>query len=95
MQTVQAVRKLIDAADAILDKPIDVVTEKAYTPPTGDKRTYVSLATYCWPANPDHLLHPVGPWECTDGHAFPGVRLSFRWFVVQTAPHPAHLCDIR
>lgn len=74
MQTAEAVESLIRQANDFVERPIEIITEKAFVPPDGDKRSFVSLATYCWPSNPEHLENPKGPWECRDGSAFTGVR---------------------
>eukprot|EP00892_Ulva_mutabilis_P012789 jgi/Ulvmu1/9883/UM057_0039.1 len=71
-QTVTVVKRLMAFADIKLAEPLEVIPDKSFMPANGDKRTYVSLATYCWPANPDDLENPVGPWECKDGLPFPG-----------------------
>ena len=73
VQTNTVVNRLLMFADIRMEDPIEVISNKSYTPANGDKRTYVSLATYCWPSNPDDLENPVGPWECKDGLPFPGV----------------------
>ena len=74
VQTVAVVRALLKAADIEMLEPLELIPDKPFTPANGDKRTYVSLATYCWPSNPDDLQNPKGPWECKDGLPFPGVR---------------------
>lgn len=73
MQSVAAVRRLLWLARLAAEEEDAVVTTKTMDPPTGDKRTYMSLATYCWPSNPEDLANPKGPWTCTDGKAFLGV----------------------
>jgi hypothetical protein len=73
-EAVSAVSRLQRQARQAADEPDEVITSKTMVPPTGDKRTYMSLATYCWPSNPEELDNPKGPWTCTDGKAFPGVR---------------------
>ena len=87
VQTVAVVRALLKAADIEMLEPLELIPDKPFTPANGDKRTYVSLATYCWPSNPDDLQNPKGPWECKDGLPFPGVRtphqhLNMHGFVV-------------
>jgi hypothetical protein len=76
LQAVAVVKRLLALAAEIAKEEDEVITTKKVIPPTGDKRTYVSLATYCWPSNPDNLEDPQGPWTCKDGHPFPGVRAS-------------------
>lgn len=73
-ESVATVRSLLSLAKQAADSEDEVITTKTMDPPTGDKRTYMSLATYCWPSNPEDLANPQGPWECTDGKPFPGVR---------------------
>jgi hypothetical protein len=68
-----AVRKLLWLARTAADDPDEVITTKQMMPPTGDKRTYVSLATYCWPPNGDDLAISKEPWTCIDGKPFPEV----------------------
>lgn len=85
-------------AKALGAAPDETVTSKTIVPPTGDKRTYMSLATYCWPSNPEDLENPKGPWNCKDAVPFPGVctqsysmsvtrrcTSSFSWFVTPTS----------
>ena len=74
VQTVAAVHNLLREAEALLALPVDTIPDKVFMPPDGDKRSYVSLSTYCWPSNPDDTENPKGPWECRDGQPFPGVR---------------------
>eukprot|EP00892_Ulva_mutabilis_P005427 jgi/Ulvmu1/3256/UM151_0004.1 len=69
---VTVVERLMALADTKIAEPIEVIPDKSYMPPNGDKRTYVSLATYCWPANPEDLENPKGPWTCKDGVPFTG-----------------------
>lgn len=73
MQTTEAVKRLLAEAEPLLELPLEVIPDKPFMPPDGDKRSYVSLAPNCWPANPDDLENPEGPWECRDGEPFPGV----------------------
>jgi hypothetical protein len=76
MQTVAAVKQLLQFAKKAANHKDETITSKAIVPPTGDKRTYVSLATYCWPSNPEDLEHPKGPWKCIDGKPFLDVRCA-------------------
>lgn len=73
-EAVATVKSLLLLAKQAADEEDEVITTKTMVPPTGDKRTYMSLATYCWPSNPEDLETPQGPWTCTDGKPFPGVR---------------------
>eukprot|EP00892_Ulva_mutabilis_P005950 jgi/Ulvmu1/3727/UM172_0005.1 len=72
VETVTAVGNLLQEAERMLEMPVDTIPDKAFVPPDGDKKSYVSLSTYCWPSNPDDLENPKGPWECRDGQPFPG-----------------------
>lgn len=97
-EAVETVNRLLKLAHLAADEPDEVITSKTMEPPTGDKRTYMSLATYCWPSNPEELDNPQGPWSCTDGKAFPGVRLS-SWIyhvfaMTLTAANPVLYCTI-
>jgi hypothetical protein len=58
-------------ADRAVTRPIDPVTNKTTTPPSGDKRDYISIAPYWWPdpAKPDGL-----PWVRRDGQVNPATR---------------------
>lgn len=60
-----AYERLLERADKLLaENKIPAVTDKAGTPPSGDKHDYVSFAVYYWP-NPDT---PDGlPWVYRDG----------------------------
>lgn len=74
MQTQTAVNGLLEEARGLLDLPLDIISDKPLTPPDGDKRSYVSLAPGCWPANPADLQNPQGPWTCDADRPFPDVR---------------------
>lgn len=76
---------VVEKARALAAAQDETVIAKKMEPPTGDKRTYMSLATYCWPSNPHDLDHPAGPWVCKDSVPFEGVRCT----PVDT--HHAHL----
>jgi hypothetical protein len=94
MQTVDIVEKLIVLAELASESEPEVIVDKAFVPPTGDKRTYVSLATYCWPSNPDDLENPKGPWTCTDGKAYPGVcRLNLLMLFCSRRGSCLHCCE--
>ena len=43
------VRILVGDANSVLNSPIASIVDKAYTPPSGDKHDYFSLAPYWWP----------------------------------------------
>jgi hypothetical protein len=60
-------RLLDDARKALLEQPFSV-TQKAITPPSGDKHDYLSLAPYAWPdpKRPDGL-----PYIMRDGRINP------------------------
>jgi hypothetical protein len=63
-----AVQRLIADAEPFLSSAPPSVTHKKGTPPSGDKRDYMSLGTYWWP-NPDT---PDGlPYVRRDGHRNP------------------------
>lgn len=91
MQTVTVMQRLLDLADIKITEPIEVIPDKAFTPSNGDKRYYVSLATYCWPANPEDLENPKGPWSCKDGAPFEGVWPPTR-ACVSRAPGVSRAC---
>lgn len=91
MQTVTVVQRLLDLADIKITEPIEVIPDKAFTPANGDKRYYVSLATYCWPANPEDLENPKGPWSCKDGAPFEGVCTPTRTYAC-IRPMPLRVC---
>jgi hypothetical protein len=46
-----------EEADKALKMPLQSVTTKTKTPPSGDKHDYMSMARYFWPnsAKPNHL----------------------------------------
>jgi hypothetical protein len=62
--TKQAYKQLLKEADAALIGPDYSVTDKTLTPPSGDKRDYMSIGVYWWPdkSKPDGL-----PWVHRDG----------------------------
>lgn len=64
---------LMQQADsALLMRPVSV-TEKQRTPPSGDKRDYMSMGPYWWPdsTKPDGL-----PFVRRDGRVYPGSRVD-------------------
>lgn len=62
------VANLLNRADRMLTQPIQTVTDKSQTPPSGDKHDYYSLADYWWP-NP-HTSNGL-PYVRRDGHTNP------------------------
>ena len=58
-------------ADKALREPIRTVTDKPFTPPSGDKHDYVSLSIYYWPNpnSPDGL-----PYVSRDGEVNPETK---------------------
>ena len=85
VQVLAAVQAVVKLAEEYAAKPDMSVTSKRVIPPTGDKRTYLSLDTYSWPAN-NSTTDPVGPWYKRDGYPFPGVRCQR--LSTATWPHP-------
>ena len=76
VQTAAVVGLIAEKARALASAEDETVISKKIVPPTGDKRTYMSLATYCWPSNPEDLDHPKDPWVCKDSIPFDGVCAS-------------------
>lgn len=64
-------RALLADAEAALARPLDPVTAKTQTPPSGDKHDYLSLAPYWWP-DPDSS--DGLPWIRRDGEVNPLTR---------------------
>lgn len=95
MQTVEVVQRLLTLSYFKMAERIDVIPDKAFMPDNGDKRSYVSLATYCWPSNPHDLKNPKGPWECKDGLPFPGVRPHPPPPLYAYIPPPRGECAVR
>ncbi|MCD8167453.1 MAG: alginate lyase family protein, partial [Bacteroides sp.] len=60
--------ELIKESEKLLNKKPYSVTDKEYTPPSGDKHDYVSLSRYAWPdlEKPDGL-----PYKLRDGESNP------------------------
>lgn len=75
VQTVDAVRTLQMLAEKAATAPLDTVTSKRITPPSGDKRDFVSLKQYAWPSN-NSTQHPTGQWALRSGFPFTGVCLD-------------------
>ncbi len=67
----RALRKLVADADEALRVQPPSVTEKAKTPPSGDKHDYISLAPYFWP---DPKAKDGLPYVRNDGHVNPESR---------------------
>lgn len=67
----KAIAALRKEADAALGRPVDPVTNKTQTPPSGDKHDYFSLSPYRWPdpSKADGL-----PWVYRDGEVNPLTR---------------------
>lgn len=64
-------RALLQEADRALAEPLFSVTAKTLTPPSGDKRDYMSLAAYWWPDSEK----PGGlPWIRKDGRVNPASK---------------------
>ena len=71
--TPEAIAKLRADADAILEKPILVITDVKLPRPSGNPHDFVSMGPYWWP-NPDT---PDGlPWVNRDGVINPDARTS-------------------
>ena len=64
---------VMQQADSALLMPPVSVTEKQRTPPSGDKRDYMSMGPYWWPdsTKPDGL-----PFVRRDGRVYPGSRVD-------------------
>ncbi|MBP2833218.1 alginate lyase family protein [Aquimarina sp. U1-2] len=62
---------LIRGANSDLTKSANPVTNKGFTPPSGDKHDYYSIAPYFWPdrSKPNGL-----PWKSDDGNINPDTR---------------------
>jgi hypothetical protein len=71
MQTVAAMKLLMEKVDSIMEQQDETIISKTMIPVTGNKRTYVSISTYCWPTN--KVNEQQGPWTCTDGKPNPQV----------------------
>lgn len=100
LPAIEQLRK--DADDALRQTPLSVM-DKLFTPPSGDKHDYMSVATYHWP-NPDS---PDGlPYIRRDGFEAPDwaqfdtvpcgkmtravIALSLAYFFTDHAPYAEH-----
>ena len=61
LQTVAIVDILLHLVKEQYHTTAEDITTKSLEPPTGDKRTYMSLATYCRPSNPKICRTPKAP----------------------------------
>ena len=67
----RAYDSLMVAANKSLRRPLESVTEKTLTPPSKDKRDYLSISRYWWPdeSKPDGM-----PWIRKDGQTNPATQ---------------------
>jgi hypothetical protein len=95
MQTVEAVQTLMMFAEKAAAAPLDTVTSKRITPPSGDKRDFVSLNMFAWPSS-NSTQHSQGPWVLQPGIPFSGVCLdSAHPFFVLPVLVALHSCQLR
>lgn len=60
--------QLLRNADKTIEKPLESVTFKSFTPPSGSKHDYMSISRYWWPTSREG---DGTPWIQKDGHTNP------------------------
>lgn len=60
--------KLLRSADKAIKKPLESVTFKSFTPPSGSKHDYISISRYWWPTSSEG---DGMPWVQKDGQTNP------------------------